>query len=75
MSAIPMYPDSDITPTDPPADRDLAGERLRRAFDGGVASERARLVAWLRSGCGSGDAHAVRSPSVIADMLERSVDG
>ena len=75
MSEIPMYPDSDITPTDALVDRDFAEERLRRAFDGGVASERVRLVAWLRSGCGTGDAHAVRSPSVIAYMLERGVDG
>jgi hypothetical protein len=33
--------------------------------------ERECLVEWLRAGCGTGDAHAVRSPSVIADLEYR----
>ena len=37
----------------------------------GAADTCARIAAWLRAGCGTGDAHAVRSPAVVADLIER----
>jgi len=61
------------TTWDPIGGRPIDVPSIMRAggFEEGVAAERAILVAWLRAGCGTGDAHAVRSPSVVADLIER----
>jgi hypothetical protein len=35
------------------------------------AIERGQIVSWLRGGCGTGDAHAVRSPRSLADDIAK----